>query len=135
MYCTYDATKLVRRDPGLWSDNVPPTICLTWPLCRSMQGRNKERLRVDDMYFSRCNKPQLFMRERLKLCSRIRDGLNARERVPRDFPRHAKLPNDSVTTQLTPISHLSYFHTYRGRALHKSCRRCSVIFGPSEGLG
>ena len=32
-------TKFVRNCPG-WSPSVPPTICLTWPSCKSMQGRN-----------------------------------------------------------------------------------------------
>jgi len=47
---TYSETKLVRRDedddsPVLRRSSVPPTICLTFPSCKSIQGRNWERLR------------------------------------------------------------------------------------------
>jgi hypothetical protein len=42
---TYSETKLVRRDedddsPVLRRSSVPPTICLTFPSCKSIQGRN-----------------------------------------------------------------------------------------------
>lgn len=47
---TYSETKLVRRDeeddsPVLRRSSVPPTICLTFPSCRSIQGRNWDFLR------------------------------------------------------------------------------------------
>ena len=45
MEFTYSETKLVRRDedddsPVLRRSSVPPTICLTFPSCKSIQGRN-----------------------------------------------------------------------------------------------
>jgi hypothetical protein len=47
---TYSETKLVRRDedddsPVFRRSSVPPTICLTFPSCRSIQGRNWDFLR------------------------------------------------------------------------------------------
>jgi hypothetical protein len=46
---TYSETKLVRRDeeddPVLRRSSVPPTICLTFPSCRSIQGLNWDFLR------------------------------------------------------------------------------------------
>lgn len=42
---TYLATKFVRSVLGSASESVPPTICFTSPLCRSMQGRKRERFR------------------------------------------------------------------------------------------
>lgn len=39
------ATKFVLRVLGSVSDKVPPTICFTWPLWRSMHGRNRLLLR------------------------------------------------------------------------------------------
>jgi hypothetical protein len=47
---TYSETKFVRRDedddsPVLRRSSVPPTICLTFPSCRSIQGLNWDFLR------------------------------------------------------------------------------------------
>jgi hypothetical protein len=47
---TYSETKFVRRDedddsPVLRRSSVPPTICLTFPSCKSMQGLNWDLLR------------------------------------------------------------------------------------------
>ena len=47
---TYSETKFVRRDedddsPVLRRSSVPPTICLTFPSCKSIQGRNWDLLR------------------------------------------------------------------------------------------
>jgi hypothetical protein len=47
---TYSETKLVRRDedddsPVLRRSSVPPTICLTFPSCKSIQGLNWDFLR------------------------------------------------------------------------------------------
>jgi hypothetical protein len=61
---THSETKLVRRDeqddsPVLRRSSVPPTICLTFPSCRSIQGRNWDLLRgafvvvVADMVYER----------------------------------------------------------------------------------
>ena len=36
------ATKFVLRSPGWSSLSVPPTICFTCPLCKSMQGLNAD---------------------------------------------------------------------------------------------
>jgi len=41
--CTHLATKFVFKPLGFWSESVPPTICFTWPLCKSMHGRNRAR--------------------------------------------------------------------------------------------
>src|SRR5688572_25741701 len=58
-------TKLVFR-PCPESVRVPPTICLTWPWCRSMQGRNavmlagsRGRLRVRFEYYFQLAKLQI----------------------------------------------------------------------------
>lgn len=47
---TYSETKFVRRDeeddsPVLRRSSVPPTICLTFPSCKSIQGLNWDLLR------------------------------------------------------------------------------------------
>lgn len=44
----------MRRDeeddsPVFSRSSVPPTICLTFPSCRSIHGRNWDRLRGDEV--------------------------------------------------------------------------------------
>jgi hypothetical protein len=51
---TYSETKLVRNDeeedsPVFSRSSVPPTICLTFPSCRSIQGRNWDFLRPGEV--------------------------------------------------------------------------------------
>ena len=51
---TCSETKFVRKDeeddsPVFSRSSVPPTICLTFPSCRSIHGRNWDRLRGDSV--------------------------------------------------------------------------------------